>query len=570
MLTQDVEKRLTRWIALGALGITLLVTDRVSNEPVNVGKMLLLVIVASASFALTLNYYKVIWRSQKHLFLIISLFLVFGLISIIFSADPWERGFYGAFGRNTGLLTYTSLSLVLLTTSFLKESKNLYTIIRALLITGLVNLVYCIAASQGYDVFKWKNPYHSILGTLGNPDFISAFLGIFVTALSGLIASRYFDKTKKTILFILILDSLYVIKESMALQGYIVSAAGISIILFLYLRSIIQKKWLLSSYLVLLGISGVVAILGTLQKGPLASLLYKPSVTFRGQYWHAGISMGFHNLLHGIGLDSFGTFYRAFRRSSAAIYPGVNVVTDTSHNVFIDIFAGVGIFGFICYLILIGFVLKAAFRIFKVQRFYDPIFSILFATWFTYELQSFISINQIGLAVWGWVLGGAMIAYSNITDREVQLSKLFFTESGNSRIKKSRTKKSEPSQISAGRSLSLFLGVVLGLTIGLPPFLADVKMRQALESKNPDRVISQTNSWPRDVSRTNRTIIELANNGMMNQARKLSLESITEFPKDYASWITLYQLTPDAYKEKAAYKVKLHELDPFNPEFIPK
>ena len=195
---------------------------------------------------------------------------------------------------------------------------------------------------------------------------------------------------------------------------------------------------------------------------------------------------------------------------------------------------------------------------------------ILFATWFTYQLQSFISINQIGLAVWGWVLGGALLAYSSFTDRGEQLER-FIPASNEEKYKKAKKGvKAASVPISAAQALSLFIGSILGFLIALPPFLADAKMRQALEGKDVDRIVAQVNAWPIDASRTNRIIIELANSDLISQAQGLAIKSVVDFPSDYASWITLYQLTPTDSNEREVQRAKLHELDPYNPEFAPK
>ena len=570
LISKEVELRLARWVSIGALGVTLLVTDRVSNEPVNVGKMLLLITIAGASFALTVTSYKQAWRENKALFSTLFVFLLISAISIMLSTDPWERGFFGAFGRNTGLLTYTGLSVLLLTTSFFRTVKSIRLILSALLASALINLIYCFVAISGHDIFAWKNPYNSILGTFGNPDFISAFMGIFVTALSGLLFVFRIQLKYKPLIGLLILASIYVIKQSLALQGFLVAIAGACIVIFFYLRSATNSKWIILAYSGVISLGGLFVLFGTLQKGPLSSLLYKPSVSYRGEYWQAGINMGIQNPFTGVGMDSYGTFYRMFRASSAAISPGVNVQTDTAHNVFIDIFAGIGILGFISYLVLIGLILRASYKLAMARRAYDPLFVILFATWFTYQLQSFISINQIGLAVWGWVLGGALLAYSSITDRNEQLEKLIPASKEEKFKNAKKGVKAASVPISAAQALSLFIGSSLGFLIALPPFLADAKMRQALESKDVDRIVAQANAWPIDASRTNRIIIELANSDLISQAQGLAIKSVVDFPSDYASWITLYQLTPTDSNEREVQRVKLHELDPYNPEFAPK
>jgi O-antigen ligase len=570
LVSKEVELRLARWVSIGALGVTLLVTDRVSNDPVNVGKMLLLTTIAGASFALTVTSYKQAWRQNKSLLATLCIFLLISLISIILSKDSWERGFFGAFGRNTGLLTYTGLSVLLLATSFFRTLKSIRLILSALLVSGLINLIYCFVALSGYDIFAWKNPYNSILGTLGNPNFISAFLGMFVTALSGLLFVSNIRLKYKPIIGLIILASIYMIRESLSIQGLLVSIAGVSIVIFFYLRSATNGNLVVLAYSGVIGVGGLFVLFGTLQKGPLSSLLYKPSVSYRGEYWQAGINMGAQNPFTGVGMDSYGTFYRKYRASSAAISPGVNVQTDTAHNVFIDIFAGVGILGLICYLVLTGLILKASYKLAISRKAYDPVFVILFASWFTYQLQSFISINQIGLAVWGWVLGGGLLAYSRFTDREEQLERLIPTGKMENLKKPKKGVKATSVPISAAQALSLFAGCALGFVIGLPPFLTDVKMRQALLSNDPEKVISQSLAWPQDANRSNRAIVALANGGLTERAKELSIQAAQKYPEDYATFFTLHELSPDGSTEKAAYRVKLHAIDPLNPEFAPK
>jgi hypothetical protein len=66
----------------------------------------------------------------------------------------------------------------------------------------------------------------------------------------------------------------------------------------------------------------------------------------------------------------------------------------------------------------VAIVLLAGISLIKVvlrSKKYDPIFVAISVGWLGYQLQSLISINQIGLAIWGWVLTGALIAYERNT-----------------------------------------------------------------------------------------------------------------------------------------------------------
>ena len=61
------------------------------------------------------------------------------------------------------------------------------------------------------------------------------------------------------------------------------------------------------------GILGFIALMGALQKGPLTKLIYKTSVSLRGEYWQAGWNMAKEFPLTGVGMDSYGDWYRRAR-----------------------------------------------------------------------------------------------------------------------------------------------------------------------------------------------------------------------------------------------------------------
>ena len=88
--------------------------------------------------------------------------------------------------------------------------------------------------------------------------------------------------------------------------------------------------------------------------------LYKPSVTYRGDYWHAGIEMFKSHPWFGVGLDAYGDYYRAERTLAATLRRGPSTVSNAAHNVFIDIAATAGIFALLAYLAVIFIGMRAA------------------------------------------------------------------------------------------------------------------------------------------------------------------------------------------------------------------
>lgn len=577
MLKLEAEKRLAGIISWGAVGITILVTDRVSTDPVNVGKMLLLSVLAGGCIGITSNSLKIIFLRNRLAIIMILLFLGFALMSIIYSLNPWERGFYGAFGRNTGLLTYASLAVVFISISLLRQLENVERILKAFFLSGYLNLAYCLFASTGRDIFTWTNPYKKLLGTFGNPDFISAFMGFFIVGLFCLSISKGVHSSVRLFYWVSIVASLYAIKGTAALQGFVICVIGFLIVIFFFIISRDLKPYVVYSYVVSMLILGFIAITGTLQKGPLASLLYKPSVTLRGEYWQAGINMGTDNPFLGVGLDSYGTFYRFYRDKSATIFPGVNTVADTAHNVFIDIFAGTGFPGLISYIGILVLVLISAGRVIINQKTFDPLFVSLFSIWCVYQIQTIVSINQIGLAIWGWVLGGALIAYSKILlGKDTESPKNNDVKSPKKLVSilpgfnKKVRRKQERQEISAILVLTLALGSTLGGLVAAPSFFADTKLRNALGTQDLKKFYSVGLLWPMDSTRTNQALVNMGRREISNDTINLALSSVKKFPAEFPVYFTVWQLSSADSKQKLIYAKKLHTLDPYNPEFAPK
>jgi O-antigen ligase len=566
MKNEISETRAASIVAWAGLVVTLLVTDKLSTDPVNLGKQVALSGFAFCLIPFLISKQKGSYLKSRYCYFALAVFLVSTLLSAFFSENALERGIYGSFARNTGFLTYFSLAVLLLITSQFTRVESFKKIIKFFAIAGGFNIVYSIAASKGYDLFSWSNPYNSVLGTFGNPNFIGAFLGIFATILfvrlfSNLNSLRHFLLTLVSIVL-----TIYVILLTNALQGILLAAFGFSFSLYFYLRSSHKFHKVSSLYLATVLLGAFVAVLGILQKGPFSSFLYKPSVTFRGEYWKTGINMWVDNPLFGVGIDSYGQYYRTYRSLNSTISPGMETTTDAAHNVYIDVLAGTGIFGFLAYLFLSSFILYYGLKYIRAFRKFDPVFYSLFLGWCSYQIQSLVSINQIGLAIWGWVLGGAVIGYSQVAISNQQKSSDL---NGVVKPKAKGKVKIDSELLDPSLLLKSTICFVIGFALALPPFMKDVSMRTFLTGKGtPEELIQLVKQWPTDSNRMSRTYVILAQNDRGFEARELAAYTTKIFPNDYSSWFALYQISPLDSPERAAYKAKLHEIDPFNPAYF--
>lgn len=560
MLQLEIERPIARLLAFGAPFISVfLLIDQVS-DPVNVTKMTALAAVAFGLSAVVLvKTPRLLWSDAK-LQLIASLgFIVFSISAVINSSSPLGQNFYGTYGRNTGFLTYFSLTLVFLATLVLRRTESFRNILYGLLAAGLVNVAYGAWTVIFGDFVSWNNPYNRILGTFGNPNFIGAFLGIFASVLVAYLLTPGTKIAVRLVGVAILVATFVEIRSSLAVQGVVVSGGGIALVIFYYLRSRFTKWTVPFIYLGSVGVVGIFALMGALQKGPLTSLVYKTSVSLRGEYWQAGINMGNSHPFTGVGMDSYGDWFRRARDAQALILPGPNTTTNAAHNVFIDVFAYGGYPLFIAYMAFFVMSLIAAIKLTFVQKEFNFVMVGLIVAWTCYQVQALISINQVGLAVWGWVTSGALIAYersTRIADTESNL------KSGARKVVKNNPLIS--AQMLAG------LGIVVGILIAIPPLSGDIKWREALKGQNIDLVTAALNPSYMSPASSNlytsaTQIFEQSN--LPDLAYKYGKLN-TEFnPNHFDAWRLLYSLKNSTPEDRKLAKEKMIELDPLNDEW---
>ena len=99
---------------------------------------------------------------------------------------------------------------------------------------------------------------------------------------------------------------------------------------------------------------------------------------------------------------------------------------------------------------------------------FDPFFVAIVGAWAAYHVQSLVSINQLGLAIWGWVLSGLIIGYE-INTRVKDVSK-----DAPTKIKSTGKKARASTQpLSSKAILSLFAGVVTASLIAGPLYFVN-------------------------------------------------------------------------------------------------
>ena len=569
MINQVAERTIARVLGIGSAFVAVVVITGTVTDPVNVTKLFLLGGVAVGAFAVLLAFgLGQLWASSRSLVVASGLFLIAGINAVLNSEGPLVQNIYGAYGRNTAFLTYILLLFVALAATILRAKSSFTILIWGLLSAGFINVAYCLWVIAFGDFITWSNPYGNILGTFGNPNFIGAFLGLFAASLVAYTFKQGLRIELRIGAALVFLVSIYEIIDSSAIQGRVVVAAGLAIVGFYLVRSKFENILAQVGYLLFVAVGGVFALLGALQIGPLTKYIYKTSVSLRGEYWQAGWNMGSDHPLTGVGFDTYGDWYRRARDTQALVLPGPNTTTNAAHNVPFDVFAFGGWPLFIVYL---GILALSAIAIIKVTirvRKYDAVFVTLTTAWVCYQLQSVISINQIGLAVWGWLFGGALIAYEVATrpsKDEVSSDVVKGKQSSG------RTAKAKSSETIFSSTLAAGIGAVIGLLIACPPYSADAKWRSAITSQNVQKVeealipgyLSPQNSF-----RYSSAVQLLESSKLYDLAYKYAQIGVEFNPNNFDSWKVLYFISKSSPEDKALALENMKRLDPNNPNVL--
>lgn len=548
-------KLLSSYVLITSIVVSIFVSPWNGIDPVNLPKLLALGILSSIGIGLSISDLSFVKnRNSRKLIIVLILFVVQLLLALVLSPGDFSFHLYGTPNRNTGFLAYLFLSFLLLASAASASTVVLKKYAYSLLGVGGFLGLYGLGQWQGLDVFDYVNAYGSnVFTTFGNPNFQSAFMGM--TAAVGLTLGVFGQiklARRAGLMALCILAILNIYLSSV--QGFLNFFAGFLAAVLVYFFS--KKKMILAwAGMALSGLGGFLVLAGILNSGPLADLLYKSSLQARGFYWHAAINMMTEHPFFGVGLDGFGNWYRRTRPQSATVV-NASVVSDTAHNIPLDIGSGGGIPLLILYVVILGFAVNAIIRIIKRSQDFDPIFASIVAGWVAYQAQSLISINQLGLGVWGWSLTGLLIGYELNTRNNSSKESTNFSGKA---IKKKE-------QIPASALLIAVGAGVIGAALTLPPYLAANKYYKALQSGDVNILYKSAYLKPYDRSRFLFTAQILAENKLEDEAIQVLTYASKLYPDSFEVWQRWAGIPSATPVQIAKATAEMKRLDPFNPD----
>ena len=549
-----LDKRIALVLVFVGPVASLAVSPIWNYDPINLIK---LIFISSASFyclaLLALNFKIVISRVPKSVLLSAILFCTAMISTLIFSGAPINQQIWGTFGRNTGFLTYFSLLVILIATAFVDKKDFYKSLVNSLVIVSIPMTVYCLIQVAGLDPIGWseKHPF----GTLGNINFSSAFFGLSTLCAISLIAEKTYSVAVRTLLLILVVVDLLIVYSTGSIQGLMMFVAGAGIQGYIFIRRRLKSKVINFLYVIIGLVATAITVLGLSNKGPLAKFLFAPSIVFRTDYWHAGWAMTLKFPIFGVGLDSYGDWYRTLRGEISTLRTGPDRISNTAHNIFLDLSSNGGIPLIAAYFFIIFLAFRNGVRMLRENP--NPHSIALFTSWIGFLIFSSISIAQVGVGIWGWLFTGALLGVRNI-----QISKDSESNRGGTKRAKIKFKSLPPSASLLGLS-----GLLVGFLLAFIPFHADMKYKTALQLRSLDEMIKSTNVLGATAFHKELVIDAAINNNFPIQAREITLSLIGDYPRDFLGWKALHLMNSSTPQEKERALKVLKELDPFNPEY---
>lgn len=528
----------------------ILITPWFSFDPINLPRLALIAVLGGYSLAL------LIWNlfsksySKPFEILLIALIIFGFLVTWLLGEASLVQQLYGVQGRNLGLLTSLGLVSILAISSLSNLYKNDSKFIRLIYITGLANLLYAFVQSLGLDPINWQNAYGPVVGMLGNPNFLSAFLGLFSTFLfSRLFYANNTSNLISLLNFGLLISCLILLGETDSIQGYFVTLIGCATVIYLRFKEKISTKFkiflalitLTSTLVTFAAMLGAISVLDRFEQSTLILRLY---------FWQVAISMLRERPFTGFGFDSYGDWYPKFRDQGIVDLYSLGLTSNSPHNIFLDVASSSGALVFVLYIILYMWIFYKAIKHLTSGP-VDWFFTFTFASWLGYVAQGFISVNSLALAIIGNCLGGLL------------LSRCISNPGIDNRLSKSKNF----SDVARSKILSSFLGLVVGFAISFPALYNDYKFRAALGQSNGQELIEVAQAWPPNEVHMLIVARVLYSNGFGEVARDITDRVIDLNPRFIAAYKTLIERDKLTNAEVESFRLILKDLDPLDPQF---
>ena len=525
-------------LLVGSILTTLIIVP-FSYDPISAPKLFTLVSLATICLVMLVSLSGK--RVVKEIDFLDKLMIVFVLLLIFVlcvNQSAWTERIFGIAGRSTGFLTFLAFTVILFVSR--RSILSLSSFYASISITNFFVSLYFFTQYLGFDIGSFQEYYAAPSSTLGNPNFVSGFIGFSCLAIFGAVGS--ISRNKRLVLVIpYLLLSLWVIYESDSVQGFVAFGLTSSILIFYWLYVNFSIKAFVSVFVLSLAPSSI-AILGFFGFGPLSSLLSSTTVFSRLDYWRAAVAMTFDRPLFGQGFDAFGDNYRRFRDGQAFARFGESQVSDSAHNVFLDVFVNGGIPLGTLFIFLNLLPVVLLFKQIKVNHAVTRDQVILLSLWSGFQVQALVSPNQIGVSIWIWLILGAMAKKRELdSEKKEDLSKVI-------RIGKNAT-------------LSTLIVFIFSL-ISFLPLRANIDFLDRGKGADGLGLKQIALRFPQDSKLIGLVALGFQNSNFPGESLAILKEGVVHNPESFTLWRLIYENPEATVKDKSKAKSEMLRLEP--------
>jgi hypothetical protein len=197
---------------------TYVVSPILNYDAISLPKVLVLSAVSMTILFLMASKFNFFESLLDKYFRYVCILFVAAMIStVLFSGAPLNQQVWGSFGRNTGLVTYISLLVVLLSAAMLQDSDFYKKLIHVFVYSSFPITAYCLIQISGNDPIGWSEK--RTFATLGNVNFLSAYLGMVCISALALLLQNKQSITKRTTLALVIIIDLPIVASTNSIQG---------------------------------------------------------------------------------------------------------------------------------------------------------------------------------------------------------------------------------------------------------------------------------------------------------------------------------------------------------------
>ena len=493
-----------------------------------------------------LNFRQIKSEKNNLILWVASTFILLSVLVTFTTENELSQQLYGVVGRQTGLVLHLGLFGLLIAGNLFASQYLLVSSIRLFQVTGLIISFYGLIQIFDLDPLTWSSNPGWVAATLANPNFFSSFMGMLVCVTLPYIIST--EKIVNKVLYLIsALISVFIIIKTSSQQGIILVLLGVAITLYFYIKGKNLPKGWLWSYVSVAVLGFMVLLLDIFQKVPWEPILYKASVSARGDYWRAGLAVIEKHPLTGVGFDGLREQF-GLVREPISLTRGDQLDLDAAHNIYIDKGIAGGVPLLILYLTMIIIVAFAVKKLASNMSSFKPELVAVISCWIAWAVQGVISIDNVGLASWGWYLSGLITGLAAVSGKSTE-------DYSGPRVK-----------IKSGLK-PYVAGALIGAIIASPLITREYRYVKSIESGDPKALQAAALQFPQDVFRIGRAAEILKEYKIQKESLFLAQAGVKNFPESYAAWAVVYTSPWASEAERAQAKIKLFELDPYRAKY---